>query len=1094
MSRDRLAPFVVAMDWSVAAQAVAEDPWLLTDTAAAAFADMLADLRKQPSFAIMLPVIRYLAASLAARRTDAGTFERLAALERRIADVAQRDSWAGLRNGLLAPPAIVDEAAIAEATLLLYRTSLVGDASLGERVERVIGWIREYQSDGGAALARRVAEEQAEAANPPDGDLAALVMAGAELLESTTGDRAENVSRAQRHYRRAIELAVAGDDPAAHIVATLGLANALAVDPRGCADTAREANEIYETMLAVVDSEPAYVDYAISLRINFARFLWEVLAGDEWQNKSRALVLQHECISLLAAAGTDTPARRATLGRALHNLGRYYFDAPFGVRSQNIDDAVDALERALPLRPADVDPIGRARTLRALAVAYPEWSGADSLDHAHAMAAAARAESDAIEAALGVSIAAPWAELARERSALFVDELDDFAADPASAPQIAVLVERHERAVAMIAPDREPLLWAEWMGGLAWLRRLQTLPGHGGHPALAYEGFACALAVPALGLAPRLRRKLLQRQGALCHGLGNWSGSLTAHTEAVAIGRDLVSDATSPEARRRELTEERGFAQLAAYAAGRLGDVGRAIELAELSRARLLIDDLAVVELAESDAPEPLRAEVVAAYRKIKTIERDMARTSAESAVGEAQRVVARLADSGGFDPALLRLRLTGRDDTVAVRERDLALQTDLRTARVHLRDALARARAATTAVLPDTLSAADIQAIAARSGHSIVYLFATVWGGMALAASPTGAVAMVELEGLTSDLTRDLLYATDAAYVRSAMLTERARLPSALARCDAALAPALDAIAALVHEHGSRVTLIPIGSAGLLPLHVAALRAGLVPAFAPSARALSGAVRRRERTRTDRPSLVVIADPGAANLPALALAKIEGASASALVQAAGGEAIALPRDSATVPIVLATLGSHSHLHVACHGTFRPSDPMTSAIHLASDDELLLSDILGAAVGRRALRLAVLSACQSGLAEFRQLPDELVGFSSAFLLAGAVSVVATAWKVDDVVAALFCHVFYDRVFAHGDDVPTAVSHAQRWLRDAKPTALLDTVAQLRRQLPTSDAEAHQILRQLSAELRAEPAELAPFANPEHWGAFVCAGA
>src|SRR5262249_20829719 len=54
----------------------------------------------------------------------------------------------------------------------------------------------------------------------------------------------------------------------------------------------------------------------------------------------------------------------------------------------------------------------------------------------------------------------------------------------------------------------------------------------------------------------------------------------------------------------------------------------------------------------------------------------------------------------------------------------------------------------------------------------------------------------------------------------------------------------------------------------------------------------------------------------------------------------------------------------------------------------------------------RGVRLAVLSACQTGGGGLGWGPDEFAGLPAALTLAGVRTVVCTAWKVDDALAAL----------------------------------------------------------------------------------------
>jgi len=111
-------------------------------------------------------------------------------------------------------------------------------------------------------------------------------------------------------------------------------------------------------------------------------------------------------------------------------------------------------------------------------------------------------------------------------------------------------------------------------------------------------------------------------------------------------------------------------------------------------------------------------------------------------------------------------------------------------------------------------------------------------------------------------------------------------------------------------------------------------------------------------------------------------------------------------------------------LHIACHGQFRADSPYFSSLHLA-DGPLTLRD--AAALPLQAA-LVTLSACETGLNRIAP-GDELLGLVRGFLLAGAPSVMASLWTVDDASTAALMGGFYRRLAA-SPDAP-AVAQALR---------------------------------------------------------------
>lgn len=94
-------------------------------------------------------------------------------------------------------------------------------------------------------------------------------------------------------------------------------------------------------------------------------------------------------------------------------------------------------------------------------------------------------------------------------------------------------------------------------------------------------------------------------------------------------------------------------------------------------------------------------------------------------------------------------------------------------------------------------------------------------------------------------------------------------------------------------------------------------------------------------------------------------------------------------------------------LHLACHGQFRPENPMFSSLHLA-DGHITVRDICAQ---KLAARLVTLSACETGLNKI-YAGDEILGLARGFLSAGADSLCLSLWTVNDEATARLMQDFY----------------------------------------------------------------------------------
>ena len=78
-------------------------------------------------------------------------------------------------------------------------------------------------------------------------------------------------------------------------------------------------------------------------------------------------------------------------------------------------------------------------------------------------------------------------------------------------------------------------------------------------------------------------------------------------------------------------------------------------------------------------------------------------------------------------------------------------------------------------------------------------------------------------------------------------------------------------------------------------------------------------------------------------------------------------------------------------------------------------------------------RLVVLSCCHSGQGPVSS--ESVVGMASAFLFAGARSVLATLWAIDDEATMMFMKSFYQQL-GSGESASVAVQRAMKCLRDS----------------------------------------------------------
>jgi CHAT domain-containing protein len=112
-------------------------------------------------------------------------------------------------------------------------------------------------------------------------------------------------------------------------------------------------------------------------------------------------------------------------------------------------------------------------------------------------------------------------------------------------------------------------------------------------------------------------------------------------------------------------------------------------------------------------------------------------------------------------------------------------------------------------------------------------------------------------------------------------------------------------------------------------------------------------------------------------------------------------------------------------LHLACHGKFRPDNPLFSALRLGDGwltvREAYDLDLHG--------RLVTLSACETGLSSLGP-GDELTGLVRGFFSAGCPTLLVSLWAVDDDSTRDLMQEFYTRL-RDGESPVAALRAAQR---------------------------------------------------------------
>ncbi len=873
-----------------------------------------------------------------------------------------------------------------------------------------------------------------------------------------------------------------------------------------------DAVRVYGRGAEVIDPKQAPVARAIVL--NHLGIAYDrCTSGRRAENLERAIGAYREALDAL-----DANKQPITWAELQFNLGLAWFQRIRGDRAENMECCIDALKKAAVVNLRDSRPEHWSDTRHQLGLAHLERILGEKAEN---LEVAIRLFQEALEVRTSEGSPKRWGIV---KDSLCTAYRSRIFGDPVENAKLAV--ECGEAALTATDRDQMPAEWAKTMLNLALAyakaapdgsgsqRSIAALgaaldavdpgadPGTWGltayHLAQAYARLAetdqrgCfGKAVHHYGLAIELfseRGFLAQLHGAR-QGLADflfskrcWRDAEAAYAAAFETAEALLRDAYTDGGRVDRLAAMSRGVPRHAYCFLRLGRPGEAFMRLEQGKGRLLAEALALGDAELVHMPQARRAAVQDLRRAILELEAEMRAPP---------------------------------DKPARRSDRDLA--EALRDTRVQLHAMLENNDGGRPSGLTTGLDLPTLLGLVPEGGALVAPVLTPQGSAVFIIPHGTRDVGMEQvlwLPGLTDAKLRELtrgpldrpaadgwLGAYGYAHIFGRSDTARAHwletVEDALGRLWRMLmGPVHARLSKLGLRRHAPIVLIPQGELGLLPLHAAhrevrgrrrCVLDDWTVSYAPCGRALLAGSRRLGDAERQGRTLLAVIDP-TGDLP---FAPIEGDAVAAMFDPTARQL--LPGEKATRDNVARGIASHAYLHFSCHGSYSWLEPMRSALLLAGGERLTLADVLGPGFDLGAARLVVFSACETGLTDIRHAPDEFIGLPAGFLQAGAPTVVATLWPVDDVSTSLLVEDFYRRHLGDGLPPATALRAAQLWLRDASAVQLnlAGRWAQVYRRATGPDLTAEAYFR--SAYYVAHPEER-PFAHPHHWAAFSVVGA
>ncbi len=745
------------------------------------------------------------------------------------------------------------------------------------------------------------------------------------------------------------------------------------------------------------------------------------------------------------------------------NLASAYQLRICGDRAENLEQAIAHYQQALAVRTRETDRANWAKTEHNLASAYQlriHGDRAENLEQAIAH----------YQQALAVTTR----EAAPERWALIQNSLANAyrrRIRGAEEENLEQAIAHYQQALTVHSREAFPVDWAAIQNNLLSTYRDHIRGERAENLKEAITHAQQALTVYTREAFPINFLTTQQNLGYLHAKEGEWKSALTAYQEAARVGEMLFDAAYTEPGRQAEVAEIADLYALTAYALLKAGRPGEALVQLEQSKIRLLSQALALNEVDLTCLPQSQQNILRSLRQTLRALETEM-RLPADTP--------------------------TRRD------HRELAQA--LNHVRTELKDAIARIRVAHPEFMSDGLVLPEILALI-PPGAALVAPLVTSQGS-AVFVVPAGLQSVGSEHVLWVDS-----YKEDDLQILLRVLTEEAQLSGWLGAYSNArtnvtawldtiettgrilwadvIAPIAERLEAL---KVTQVLLMPQGGLGLLPLHAAwhevnGIRRYFIDEFAvtylPSGYAHKVSLERIKDPQRYTRSVVAIINP-TDDLPFTAS---EGEQVARLFH--NDKSTVLSGEAATAEAVRKQ-GFVGYVHFACHGFYQWDDPMQSGLKLANHEPLTLTQI--GQLNLNKTRLITLSACETGITDIRQSPDEYLGLPAGFLQAGTPAVISTLWAVNDLSTMLLMERFYCLHLKKEMAIPEALRQAQLWLRDVTARELAQRFADEEDALLSSTRMSINTASDYFTRFTNLDPEEKPFAHPYYWAAFTFSGA
>ena len=848
------------------------------------------------------------------------------------------------------------------------------------------------------------------------------------------------------------------------------------------------AIDALQNALKLVTKEEMPVEWAKSMT-NLANVYQHRIYGDHSDNIEIALNMCRQ--ALIVYKEKNKPD---DWSRTMSTLASVYLDRVKGDRSQSIESAIDACNQALTVRTKSELPLEWATTSITLANAYVERLYGSTDEN--------------IESAIDLYRQVLRIFPKRNTPMIWANAMNNLAnalikrLSGSHSKNIERAIENYEKVLSVYTIDKMPLDWARTMMNLATAHsHLSRIRKHNGHFVSAITAYEAALTVItkkkmpndwasimmnlAIAYQENLRtndtlnvekainlykevlsvrtreefpieyRNIMINLAQIYFDQEKWTETYEACKEAIGAGNEILANVVSDVGRIDLIQYTYQLHSQAAYSALKLDNYDDAFTQLESGKTTIMADTIALNNMSFASSEENNRNRSITQHDHLQSFQQ------------------------------LQQENLERQNDDVSN-----TINTELQDEQNGSHDTITNIMLKNFSQDYEMSTVSDLLSLIPQDEALVALLFTTK--GSAVFTIPSGVNAItaehvIMLDSFRLEDLRAISRAQDddpgwLRYYMMYRLTENSKV--LFEAIDSVLPRLWTAFVEAIHNKLQslsvrRILLLPQGDTNLLPLHIAWREVDGVRRFLMDDYNITYTFSLRMIANTQRNSHFIdgafVAGVSKYNeLPDLPNTRLEAESIAELfnVEPVLDEEVSISTIKANVP-------GKAFVHISCHGGYGwKNNPFESALYVNNDEKLTLHEIISDINSEKA-QLIVLSACETGFVDFKNIPDEFIGLQTGFIQTGARAVISSLWSVDDVSTVFLMNRMYTYILDKLNPLEPAqaLREAQLWLRSA-------TTKQI--------AEANP--KYLIKLFRKYELDEKPYAHPYYWAAFVYHGA